>query len=429
MADKPSVNEARMPPMNAISAVALRLLCPLLFLAFLPFGCTSQDLKPADFSGRIPVVRVLILQNQSSVQLTASEPPIMSTAGVPRQHRLDVPRGTAVPLSLTTVGWRVGNIIVGTGEMQLQPASEGSVAFDGHAYRGRFRLVPTGPERFDVVNDVDVDGYLKGVIPKELKRFWADETYKAQAVVARTYAIYELKAASSGSHYDLFSDQRSQVYGGLSAETSQARNAVDETSGIVVTAGPPGQERIFKAYFSSCCGGIGQSAADAFGDPPGEALSEQSVGTLCSESPHFSWPTVIVSKADLTKRFRHFGQTRNRPEKDMAYLSRIDVAAKNRYGRPVRFVVSDVRGAKFYWTGEEIRWAVNTDSTETTKLMSSLFDIDNSQQGVIRFTNGRGWGHGVGMCQWCAQRRAEMGMKYDAIVTTAFPGSKLLRAY
>ena len=58
-------------------------------------------------------------------------------------------------------------------------------------------------------------------------------------------------------------------------------------------------------------------------------------------------------------------------------LSRIDVAAKNRLGRPVRFVVTDARGGKFYWTGEEIRWAVNTDATENTKLMSSLFDIDS----------------------------------------------------
>src|SRR6516162_3133318 len=108
MADKPSVNEARMPPMNAITSAAgaaLRLLCPILFLAFFPFGCTSQDLKPADFSGHTPIVRVLILQNQSSVQLSATEPPIISTVGVPRQHRLDIPRGTAVPLSLTTVGW------------------------------------------------------------------------------------------------------------------------------------------------------------------------------------------------------------------------------------------------------------------------------------------------------------------------------------
>ena len=405
--------------------ILLALLC-----ALLPCGCSSSpDLKPADFSGHTPIVRVLILQGITSVELTATRPPIVTTFSVPSPHRLDVAPATPVPLTLSPVGWRLGNVIVGTGEMQIQPSGEGTVAFDRQSYRGRFRLVPTGPARFDVVNDVDVEGYLKGVLPRELKRFWNDQTYKAQAVVARTYAIYELKAASSASHYDVFDDQRSQVYGGIGAESAKARDAVDATAGWVVASGPPGQERIFKAYFSSCCGGIGQSAADAFGDPPSEPLSEQAVGTLCSESPHFSWGPVVVSKADLTKRFRHFGAIRKRAEKDMADVVRIDVAVNNKVGRPVRFVATDAKGAHYFWTGEELRWAVNTDATDTTRLMSSLLQIDNSQPGIIRFTNGHGMGHGVGLCQWCAQRRAELGMRYDAIVLSAFPNSKLIRAY
>jgi SpoIID/LytB domain protein len=61
-------------------------------------------------------------------------------------------------------------------------------------------------------------------------------------------------------------------------------------------------------------------------------------------------------------------------------------------------------------------------------LKSSLLQINN-QPTVIQFTNGHGLGHGVGMCQWCAERRAEMGMPYASIVTTAYPGSKLLQAY
>jgi SpoIID/LytB domain protein len=224
-------------------------------------------------------------------------------------------------------------------------------------------------------------------------------------------------------------DQRSQVYGGIAAETATAREAVDATAGQVVTTGSPGHERIFKAYFSSCCGGITQSAADAFGDLPTPALVEQNVGALCNNSPNFAWGPVIVSKADLTNRFRHFAQIRNRPEKNMAYLSRIDVAASNSAGRPVKFVVSDVRGAKFFWTSEELRWAVNTDATESTRLLSGFVQIDSTQANVIHFTNGHGLGHGVGMCQYCAQRRAELGMRYDAIVLAAYPNSKLLRAY
>jgi stage II sporulation protein D len=413
---------------DAMKTSLLALLCcALLSLVFLPTGC-SQDIEPADFSGHTPLVRVLIVQGQSSIKLTASQPPLLYFSNEPAPHRLAIASGFPISMSLTPAGWQCGNLLIGTGEILIQPTDEGSVAIDDVRYRGRFRLVPTGPGKFDVVNDVDIDGYLKGVLPRELPPLWSPETYKAQAVVARTYALFELKAASPNSHYDIYSDQRSQVYGGLTAETAKARAAVNDTAGTVVTAGPPGQERIFKAYFSSCCGGIGQSAADAFGDPPTLALSEQAVGTLCSESPHFNWPPVIVTKEELTKRFRHFGQIRNRPEKDMAPVLRIDIAANNHLGRPVRFVVTDARGNRYIWNGEEIRWAVDTDSTDTTKLRSSLFQIDN-QPTAIRFTNGHGQGHGVGMCQYCAQRRAELGMPYQAIVTTAYPGSKLLQAY
>jgi SpoIID/LytB domain protein len=57
-----------------------------------------------------------------------------------------------------------------------------------------------------------------------------------------------------------------------------------------------------------------------------------------------------------------------------------------------------------------------------------LFQLDN-QPREIRFINGHGLGHGVGMCQWCAERRAEMGMGYQQIVLLAYPESKLLKAY
>jgi SpoIID/LytB domain protein len=112
----------------------------------------------------------------------------------------------------------------------------------------------------------------------------------------------------------------------------------------------------------------------------------------------------------------------------MGELTRLDISAYNSLGRPVRFVVTDARGAKFEFTGEEIRKAVNTDSTDTTKLLSSFFRIDN-EPAAIGFVDGHGAGHGVGMCQWTAQRRAEMGMRFDSIVLTAYPGTILMQVY
>jgi len=401
--------------------------CLFLLAIGFPSGC-SQDIRPTDFSGKTPVVRVLIFQNQSSVTLTATNPPSIKLLSDVSDRRVDVSPSTPVTLTCSAAGWRLGSASFGTGELLLTPNGEGSVSVFGHAYRGRYRFIPRADNTFDVVNDVDVEGYLKGVLQKELLANFAEEAYKAQAVVARTYAIYEKQTRPKGSDFDLFSDEHSQVYGGIGAETAKSRKAVDDTHGIVAAYGPPDHERIFKAYFSSCCGGLGQSATEAFGDPITPPLSAQAVGTLCSESPKFSWPTIAISKAELTHRIQHYAQMHNMPEKDIAPIARIDIMSVNAVGRPVLFTITDAKNRRYAIVGEELRRAVNTDSTPQTKLPSSLFQLDN-QPREIRFINGHGLGHGVGMCQWCAERRAEMGMGYQQIVLLAYPESKLLKAY
>lgn len=400
----------------------------ILMLAIgLPSGCT-QNVQRARVASVVPTLRVLILQSQTSVKITASQPPSVQL-GAASARKVDLPPATTVTISYSAGGWQMGAASLGAGEMTLLPASDGSVSVQGHAYRGRYRFIPRSNGQFDVINDVEVEAYLRGVLSGEMLATFADETYKAQAVVARTYAIYERQMHSAGSDFDLYSDERSMMYGGISAETARSIAAVKQTRGMVVAYGTPGSERIFKAYFSSCCGGAGQSAADAFGDrdiPP--PLEAQACGTLCSNSPRFVWPTVTISKADLTRRIQHYAQLHNMPEKDIAAVTSINILSINAVGRPVLFTITDAKNRRYAIVGEELRRAVNLDSTPTTRLSSSYFQLDN-QPHEVRFFNGHGFGHGVGMCQWCAQRRAELGMDYRQIVLLAYPRSTLVKAY
>ena len=246
--------------------------------------------------------------------------------------------------------------------IQIDPAADGTLKIDGLSYHGRLRLVPRGQERFDLINDLGVENYLKGVLAREMLKQWDVQTYEAQAVVARTYAIYETKSASPTADFDVFADQRSQMYGGIAAESDKAKAAVEATSGTVVVAGPPGQEHIFKAYFCSCCGGIGQSAADAFGDVPSPELAEQSSGSLCCAAPFYSWGPIDISKAELTRRFRRFALLHNRPDAASVTIAKIDIFADNTLGRPVRFIATATDGQRIFLSGEELRWAVNTDA-------------------------------------------------------------------
>src|SRR5436305_902645 len=80
--------------------------------------------------------------------------------------------------------------------------------------------------------------------------------HRPQAIVARTYALYEAAGTEGRGHFDLNDDVRSQVYGGIPAESSKSREAVDATAGVVLAHKTDRGYKVFKAYFSSCCGGI-----------------------------------------------------------------------------------------------------------------------------------------------------------------------------
>jgi stage II sporulation protein D len=369
----------------------------------LPLGCRQDGqtaVTPQQQTAGKPVVRVRILENREKVSIAASAP-LVARAGADRPISLNLPTGTPVDVWLTAGGWRIGNQTLGTGELRLEPSQDGALAVDGGAYRGIYRLVATAPARFDVVNNVDVDSYLKGVVAKEMLAGWAPEAYKAQAIVARTYALYEQRSAPKNSYWDLFPDVRSQVYGGIAGETAKSRTAVEETRGVVVAYGPTGREKIFKAYFSSCCGGITQSAVDAFGfeEQRIDPLFDQNVQNLCAASPRFNWGPVVVSKDELTRRFRLWGARRTETPGDVASavqtigaVTKVEIPPNglNRFGRPVRFIVTDARGVRYSFSGEELRTAINTDAPKDNTVYSSFFKIINDVD-KVRFVEGHGW--------------------------------------
>ncbi len=406
-------------------------LIPLLVLALLlPTGCARDQQSAAAMQAAkgTPIVRVRLLSGQSQVAIAATAPPMVKVGATAAPRRLSVAPNAPVNVTHAASGWSMGNVLVGQGELTVEPPVQHHLTVNGTPYRGSVRLVPTGAGRFDVINDVDIDSYLKSVVSKELLRNWHIEAFKAQAIAARTYALYEVATAGKGRHWDVWPDVRSQAYGGLDAETDKSVEAVEATTGVVVAWGQTrGQEKIFKAYFSACCGGVGQSALDAFGDPYFPPLDAKNVGTLCSESPRFNWSTITLSKPELTRRIRYWGQRKGRAEQNIATVTRIDVQARNRYGRPVRFLVTDARGARYSLAGEELRWAVNSLGSDKTLLSSYFNPVDAGDS--IRFTDGHGFGHGVGLCQWCAQVRATRGQRHEDIVLLAYPGARLVRAY
>ncbi|MDW8262929.1 MAG: SpoIID/LytB domain-containing protein [Phycisphaerales bacterium] len=394
----------------------------LLLLIAYPAGCVGRGRQ----SGEPPMIRVRLAAAADSVTIQSSEP-----ATVEFDYQKPMPiRLDSGPAVVTRSGgqWRIGSAVLDGGAWTLRPSPGGVISLDGVPFRGVFRFLPSGPNQMEVVNHVDAESYLQGVLPRELYRDWTDEAYRAQAIAARTYALYEARSQGAARHYDVFADVRSQVYGGLQAETAKANEAVAATRGIVAAFGPPGKEKIFKAYFSACCGGVGQNVRDSFHERSIPPLDEKNVRGLCSISPRFTWPDVAISKSELTRRIQAWAAGRNHPIGRIQMLDRIEIEATNRFGRPTRFLLTDITGQRYSLGVEETRWACNADRGEGPYLLSGFFKPVNQTDRIV-FTEGRGSGHGVGMCQWCVEALGRRGVPAEEIVRFSYPGAVLVKAY
>lgn len=147
---------------------------------------------------------------------------------------------------------------LGSDYVVIKPTSNGFISTKGKWYRGYF-IVYNRNGALTIINHVDIEDYIKGVVPSEMPSSWNHEAHKAQAIAARSYALANLgKRANAG--YDLKDTPEDQAYGGATVESLQTNNAVDETKGIVLIY----DLKIIPAFYSASAGGQTCSASDVW---------------------------------------------------------------------------------------------------------------------------------------------------------------------
>jgi stage II sporulation protein D len=314
------------------------------------------------------------------------------------------------------------------GWLQLGPeaGSTGKAAKQLPGYEGWVELTWFPPQqsgaegRWFVVNRLPMERYLLGVIGNEVPATGPIEALRAQAIAARTYALFNVVTRSSSAYYHLSGDSSGQVYRGGLGAPAQVAKAVESTRNQVLMH----NERLFCTYYHSTCGGTTRSAAAAFGSARIEPLSGVSCDNCAVKKDLYNW-SAVYAVADVEQELRDFVERFERVAGKSVHFGELESIKpvereNNAYASYVRI---EHTSGSFEVDAEEFRGLL-LRIRAGAPLRSTYFDC--KRDGGKLVFSGHGWGHGVGMCQNGALTLAKRD-RYDcrAILSYYYPGAKL----
>ncbi|MDR1943023.1 MAG: SpoIID/LytB domain-containing protein [Endomicrobium sp.] len=310
--------------------------------------------------------------------------------------KLKLTKGT-VNISCSQRSARIGKYDLSL-PLRIEPLN-GVIFVNSKPYRGYLVLKKSG-KKMNVINVLDIEDYIKGVLPKEVSCDWHAEALKAQAVISRTYVISNLNRHSAQG-FDLCSTTHCQVYGGLGAETKKTNHAVLETNGKVLTyLGKPAQ-----TVFHASCGGHTEDPKYIWGWKETPPYLKGVKCRYCRNSPHAKWAQVL-DKNFLENKLK-IGKIKN-----------IKIKGKTPFGAAKELEITHSNG-KCILNGYEFRLGV-----DAWKIKSHFLNSIKIKNDKICF-KGKGWGHKAGLCQHGAKGMAEKGKTYSTILYHFYPGTKI----
>lgn len=268
----------------------------------------------------------------------------------------------------------------------------------GNPYRGNmfFKIINN---KIVVINNVELESYLKGVVPNELSEEYPLEALKAQAITSRTFALSNINKYKKLG-YNLDDTTNCQVYRGIKSEAKSTNKAVESTEDIVALY----NDKIANTIFGASSGGVTASVHEVWGG--------NKIGYLSSindpYSTKYTWDYKIKTD-EFIKKLQQF--------KKFSQITAINIMESDSSGRVSKISI-DTDAGQFTLKGVELR-----DLLGTTKLKSTLFSVKYTVDN-IEFS-GKGYGHGVGLSQYGAVEMAKQGKDCSEIMKFYFPGIKL----
>lgn len=449
----------------------------LLLLMVFPVYTQGQEAK-----GEIPLVKVCIVQGTSQVKgdmpgsyVLLNEHSGSQIEGLEGEIVFEA-REQGIKLKASDGSFK--EVLTGPLRIKMKGNPSTLVKINGTRYRGDIIIahqVSGDNNRLQVINQLDVESYLRGVVPREMPVSWHMEALKAQAVSARTYALRSMGRHGSEG-YDLCCGQHCQVYGGADAEFDRTDEAVETTRGRVLTY----QGQLAQTFYHATNGGHTEAPENVWANslPYLKSLPDP------YDDPHNQenmvhnraiWGPVSFSGEDLESRLKSHGV-------DIGQVLDVKIKEKVSSGRVVNLEFVGVKGTFnalkekartiFSYTDEKGNnepglnsqmFELETDSrvwiqtAEGKKEVSRLEGNsvltargnhqlkDKDRDIIIKGSNGEiirvppvptafeirgyGWGHGVGMSQNGAYNRALAGYTYREIMDFYYPGTRVESRY
>jgi stage II sporulation protein D len=362
-----------------------------------------EEAKKITGPSESPKVRVLLFRKASGVRLNAKQLQVFD--GGER-----VWKGST--LDLNVKGGRVmlaGGTAVGS---QLKASAQGPIEVrvgkNKKTVRGELNIA-LHDDRLRVTNTIDIESYLRGVVPSESYASWPLETLRAQAVAARTYVLYQVRHRTRRA-YDVVDNEGDQAYSGVAREHPRTDQAVSSTAGqILVDPARGAASKPILAMYSANSGGHTADAKAIF----------RVDNSILKARPD---PWSLEGKMATWKR----KYTRTEVEKGLA---RVGVKVRNL--RAIEPLIVGPSGrlikVRLLHSGKAITVRSRPVLTGALKLPEILVDI--RKEGDVFVFNGRGWGHGVGYSQWGGAGMGKDGKDYRQILAFYYAGSQVRRLW
>lgn len=299
----------------------------------------------------------------------------------------------------------------------------GVIHLGGRPYREAI-WIHAGPQGCIAINQVDLERYLKGLLNAEFSAKWNESAVDAQAIAARSYALWKIQnARSHGLIYDLEATVEDQVYDGFASEDALASRSVERTRGkYLVPRSRPNEP--LQAYYHSTCGGRTASAKSVWGiDVAGFPPNGVACGA-CGNSPRSHWKydlDHLEAEALFKKELGLPGAwtLRSITAGALDPTGRV-TTVQTKWNDPLRIQVRILPATRF-------RALVGPAKVRSTSFRIAVLRGPGEAR-AFRF-DGAGNGHGVGLCQWGAKTLGEQGSSAERILSRYYPGAVLKKGW